>query len=189
MQQLRFSTLALIAAVLVLLGVIQPAFAADRAADRVIVVEPYARAMPPMQTTSAMFLSLKNTDDAAHALVSASSSVARSVELHTHIMEDGMALMRQVEKVDLPANATTSLAPGGFHVMLIGLHAPLVEGQTMTATLSFEDGSTKSIEVPIRGLSYPGKSEAAGGMKCGGGKCGASMGGGMKCGGGKCGSR
>ncbi|MCB1736412.1 MAG: copper chaperone PCu(A)C [Gammaproteobacteria bacterium] len=195
MSQIRFTPLARIALALTMLATISSTFASDAAsedagtvADRIVVLEPYARAMPPMQPTSAMFLSLKNTDGVDHALVAATSDVARSVELHTHIMEDGVARMRQVEKIDLPASATASLAPGGFHVMLIGLHGPLVEGRTMAATLHFEDGSTKAIEVPIRGLSYRGKSEPAGGMKCGTGKCGGSMGG-MKCGGGKCGSR
>ncbi|MCP5230948.1 MAG: copper chaperone PCu(A)C [Zoogloeaceae bacterium] len=187
MQPIRLFSLFIAAVSLLHLTV--PALAADSAADRIEISDAWARAMPPMQPTSAMFLTLKNKDAVEHALIAADSDVARSVELHTHIMEEGVARMRQVERIDIPANGSASLAPGGFHVMLIGLHAPLKEGEALSATLTFEDGSTKTLAVPIRGLSYKGSSETSGGMKCGGGKCGMSKDTGMKCGAGKCGSR
>lgn len=168
--------------VLVVAGV---AAAADTAADKVEISDAWARAMPPMQPTSAMFLTLKNNDSVDHALVAADSDVARSVELHTHIMKDGVARMRQIKKLEIPAGSSASMAPGGHHIMMIGLHAPLKEGETLNAKLTFEDGSSKDIVVPIRGLSYKGKTASPGGMKCGGGKCGKGADGRMRCGGGK----
>ncbi|MCP5142435.1 MAG: copper chaperone PCu(A)C [Chromatiales bacterium] len=188
MRNLRFPALAMVAIVFALIASLSTASAGDRVADKIEVSDVWARAMPPMQPTSAMFLTLKNTASTAHALVSASSDVARTVELHTHLMEDGVARMRQVGKIDIPANGEASLAPGGYHVMLIGLHAPLKEGEVLSATLTFEDGSTKTVEAAIRGLSYKGDGASHGGMKCGAGKCGMSSDGGMKCGGGKCGT-
>jgi copper(I)-binding protein len=65
-------------------------------------------------------------------------------------MTDGKMRMRQVNQIDLPANQTTELKPGGQHVMLIGLNRALVEGETIDLKLNFSDGSSESMEIPIQ---------------------------------------
>ena len=125
---------------------------AQSAAELVGVQDAYVRAVPPGQPNSASFMGLHNSDSQDHALVGAVSPAAKVVELHTHTMKDGMMQMRPVERIDLPAGTTTSLKPGGFHVMLIGLQQPLVPDQTVPLTLMYEDGSKAQVNAPVRKL-------------------------------------
>lgn len=129
---------------------------AATAAESMTIVDPYVRAVPPGQTVSACFMKLKNTSATAHAVVKASSDVSKVVELHTHTHENGMMMMRQVEKMDIPANRETTLQPGGLHIMLIGLHNELKLDQKVSLTLEFEDGSKKEISAPVRKIMMKG---------------------------------
>jgi len=81
--------------------------------------DPYARAVPPGQPNSAVFMSLENRSGADQALVAAESGVSEVVELHTHVAEGGMMRMRRIEKIELPAGQSVTLQPGGLHVMLM----------------------------------------------------------------------
>lgn len=129
-----------------------PLIAVAGAADDVSVVDPYVRAVPPGQPNSAAFMQLHNKSTTRHAIVKAQSPVAKIVELHTHIMEGGMMKMRQVERIEVPAQGSTTLAPGGLHVMLLGLTADLTPDQLVPVTLMFEDGSKTTIQAPVRKL-------------------------------------
>ena len=135
---------------------------AGSAADEVTVSDAYARAVPPGQPNSASFMLLSNGSAAGHAVVAAQSSVSRVTELHTHTMSEGMMKMRQVEKIEIPANGTTKLEPGGLHVMLIGLTQDLKPGDELSLTLTFEDGSSSRILVPVRMLQMMMKQDIGG---------------------------
>ena len=135
---------------------------AGSAADEVTVSDAYARAVPPGQPNSASFMLLSNGSAAGHAVVAAQSSVSRVTELHTHTMSEGMMKMRQVEKIEIPANGTTKLEPGGLHVMLIGLTQDLKPGDELSLTLTFEDGSSSRILVPVRMLQMMMKQDMGG---------------------------
>jgi len=126
-----------------------PVFA-GAAADEVNVIDPWAREVPPVMSTSAGFLSLKNTGSAEHKLVSASSDGAGMVELHTHINNNGVMQMRPVENIPVAAGGTAELKPGGLHIMLMMLKKPLVAGEQLNITLNFEDGSSKQIQAEVR---------------------------------------
>jgi copper(I)-binding protein len=119
--------------------------------------DPYARAVPPGQPNSAVFMSLENRSDQDQALVAAESDVSEIVELHTHVEEGGMMRMRQVEKIEVPAGETVTLKPGGLHVMLIGLQQALEPGQTIDLTLVFEDGSRMPVQAPVRRIEMQHK--------------------------------
>ncbi len=116
---------------------------AGTAAEAVTVSDPYVRAMPPGQPTSLAFMGLTNNSDRDIALTNAEGTVAKTLELHTHTMQDGMLQMRKVEKIDLPAKQTVMLETGGLHVMLIGLNHDLKPGDSISLTLVFNDGSKK----------------------------------------------
>ena len=125
------------------------------AADEVAVEDPWAREVPPVMSTSAGFLTLKNTGSAEHKLVAAHSTAAGMVELHTHINDDGVMRMRQVENIPVAAGSSTKLEPGGYHLMLMMLKNPLVGGEHINITLEFEDGSTKDIKAEVRKHHMP----------------------------------
>ena len=88
--------------------------------------------------TGAGFLAIANRGSTADRLVGATSPIARLVEIHTHIREGDILRMRPVAAVDLPPGGTVTLQPGGFHLMLIGLKEPLIQGQSVPLTLRFE---------------------------------------------------
>ena len=80
----------------------------------------------------------------------ASTDVATRTELHTHLIDaDGVARMRQVQAVDVPADGSVSLQPGGLHIMLIDLKQPLRADQSFPLTLRFEKAGVTQVSVPI----------------------------------------
>jgi copper(I)-binding protein len=120
------------------------------ASDEVAVHDPYVRAVPPGQPNSAAFMILENSGKTDHAVVAAKSDASEVVELHTHVMEEGMMKMRQIPQFDLPAGAKTTLEPGGLHVMLIGLKGDLKAGDTVALTLVFADGTETPLQAPVK---------------------------------------
>ncbi len=120
---------------------------AAMAAD-IAVESPYARATAPGQPNSAVFMQIRNQGEAT-SLVAASSNAAKVVELHTHTNDQGVMRMRQIDAIDLPASSQVELAPGGLHIMLIGLEAPLQVGSQIELTLDFADGSSEQLAVPV----------------------------------------
>ena len=127
-----------------------PLMAAEDAAASVSVTDPYVRAVPPGQKSSAAFMTLRNDSATDHAVVSAESSTAKIVELHTHVKQGGMMRMRRIERIDVPAQDETVLKPGGLHVMLIELNHQLKAGENVSVTLVFQDGSRKELQAPVR---------------------------------------
>ncbi len=134
---------------------------AGTAADAVSVNDPYVRAMPPGQPTSAGFMGITNNSKQDLVLKDAEGSVAKKVELHTHTMKDGMMSMHKVDKIDLPAGKMVMLKPGGLHVMLMGLKQDLKPGDNVSLTLVFSDGSKKQLEVPVRKIQMMMKKQDA----------------------------
>ena len=85
------------------------------------------------------YLTIKNGGDTPDKLLSASAEVAEKAEIHQTEMVDGVMKMRPLtDGVPIPANGTVMLAPNGYHLMLMGLKAPLQKGDTFKASLTFE---------------------------------------------------
>lgn len=126
----------------------QTVFAAQ--ADDISVSNPFAREVPPGAPASASFMTLNNNSSKMINITSAESKVAKIVELHTHTNDNGVMRMRQIPAIKIPANGTTELKPGGLHIMLIGPHKPLKQGQQVEVKLNFEDGSSKSVTMPVK---------------------------------------
>lgn len=110
----------------------------------------YIRAVPPTAAVTAAFMDINNQGNQARAVVSASSAAADAVELHTHTNVDGVMQMRQVKQIDLAANSTTHLKPGGLHIMLIGLKKPLNMDENVLVSLKLDDGSLLELDLPVR---------------------------------------
>lgn len=89
-------------------------------------------------------------------LLGASSPRAASVQVHVTEQSNGVAGMREVETVAVPAGAKVSFAPGGTHLMLMGLDGPLVAGQTLPITLSFERAGPIQVIAKVRRADDPG---------------------------------
>lgn len=119
-------------------------------AATVTVTEPFSRATAPAAKTGAAFMTL-GLDQGDDKLLSVSSPAAEKVELHTHIMENGVAQMRPVDAIALTAGTPVELKPGGLHIMLIGLKAPLKAGDMLPLTLHFEKAGEVAVSVPVKG--------------------------------------
>ena len=135
---------------LVLLAAV-PAHAAD-----LTVENPWARETIAAVPNSAGYMTIKNGGDVPDRLVKAASDVAAKAELHTMAMAGDVAKMRPVDGVDVPAHGKADLAPGGFHVMLIGLKQPLKEGTTFPLTLTFEKAGEVAVEVAVEDIAHGG---------------------------------
>ncbi len=114
------------------------------------------RAVPPVSTTTAAFMVLHNQGDSDLALVDAQSPAAEITELHNHIDVDGVMQMRQVPEIRVPAGGSAKLAPGGLHLMLIDLVAPLHEGDEVEITLVLDSGERMTLAVPVRRIEVMG---------------------------------
>ncbi|MDP2811698.1 MAG: copper chaperone PCu(A)C [Rhodocyclaceae bacterium] len=125
------------------------AFAAG-AADSVTVIDPYVRMAPPNAPATGAFMVLKNGGGKDVKVVKADSPACKAAELHTHLNEGGVMKMRQVPAIEIKAGGEAKLAPGGLHVMLIDMKSPPKEGDKVTITLTFDDGSIKKVEAPVK---------------------------------------
>ncbi|MCW8970600.1 MAG: copper chaperone PCu(A)C [Rhodospirillales bacterium] len=125
-------------------------FASPASAGDIMVKDPWARASAGMARAGAAFMVLMNKSGAADQLVDAKADISAKVELHTHIMEEGVMKMRQVPAIDVPANGMAALQPGGDHVMFMGLNAPLKEGDTFPLTLVFKNAGEVTVDVTVK---------------------------------------
>jgi periplasmic copper chaperone A len=120
------------------------------AADTVSVENPYVRLVPPSAQTTGAFMVIRNNGDKDVKVLKADNPASKVTELHTHLNEGGVMKMRQVPGIDIKAKGEAILQPGGLHVMLIDLKAPLKEGDVVPITLNFDDGSSKKVEAKVQ---------------------------------------
>ncbi len=125
------------------------AAAGDVTKGDLTIHKPWARASIGQAQAAAAYLTVMNKGSLPDRLVAAEGDVANRVELHTHMMQDGVMKMRQVDAIEVAPGEPAVLKPGGLHVMLMGLKAPLVEGKSFPLTLVFEKAGRVEIEVPI----------------------------------------
>ena len=119
------------------------------AADSVTVQDPYVRLAPPNAPATGAFMVIRNGGDKDVKVVSASNPASKVTELHTHLNEGGVMKMRPVPAIEVKAKGEAALKPGGLHVMLIDLKAPMKEGDVVPITLSFDDGSSKQVDAKV----------------------------------------
>ncbi len=102
------------------------------------VVQPWARATASLAKTGAAFLTIKNNGAQADRLIAVKSAVAKKTGLHQSLMEGGLMKMRPAGAIEVPAGGMVMLKPGSYHVMFMGLKAPLKKGTSIALTLVFE---------------------------------------------------
>ena len=108
---------------------------------------------PPMGTglPAAGYLTIVNGGTTADALTGASSPIATSVEIHETMAEDsGMTGMSPVSSLAIPAGATVVLAPGGYHLMLMGLSKVPAVGDTVQITLTFQGAGRIVVQAEVK---------------------------------------
>ena len=117
----------------------EPAIAVEKA---------WARASLPGQASSAAYFTIRNSGGSDRLL--SVSSPAANASLHSASMENGVMRMRPLQSLDIPADSTVMLKPGGAHVMLTNLVQPLTEGMTVPLDLRFEKAGERHVAATVR---------------------------------------
>ncbi len=135
------------------------ALSAAAMAGEISVHDAYARASTMMSVSGAAFMTIENGGAEPDRLVSAASSAAERVELHTHI-QDAQGVMKMVEVeegFEIPAGGSHALARGGDHVMFLGLKHAFEQGEMVPVTLTFEKAGEIEVEIPVDLERGPGQ--------------------------------
>ncbi len=140
-------------AVASVLAVLSSAQARDFRAGDISIDHPWARATAQGQANGAAYMTLDNRG-AEDRLVGAESTAADRVELHTHMDDKGVMRMRRLDSIDLPAGKVTELEPGGLHLMMLELDAPLAVGEKFPLILTFEKAGKVEVEVQVEPVTY-----------------------------------
>lgn len=152
-------SLAMAAAFALVLSIATPASAHEHMkmakAGDLVISDFWARATPPSAKTGAAFMVIKNTGATDDVLIGAASSIAKDTQIHETQMEGGVMKMRHVGKIAIPAGGMATLKPGSFHIMFVGLHKPVKEGDTIALTLTFEKSG--SVELMVKAQKSMGK--------------------------------
>jgi len=145
-----------IAMLLIVLGTIGAAQAHEYGNKGVTVAHPWARATPGGAKVGGAYLEVKAAAGRGDRLIGARTEAARVVELHSHTMEGGVAKMRRVDAIPIRGGASVILKPGGFHLMLADLKAPLKEGDLLKLTLVFEKAGEIEVEATVEPIGATG---------------------------------
>lgn len=122
-------------------------------AKELMVHDAYVRLLPPSSKTTGAFLEIMNHTSKDVKLLKAESDFADKVEIHNHIMKDGMMKMVEVKSIEIKAGKVLAMKPGSYHVMLIGLKKSLKKGQSAKIKLTFDDGTILHAEAQVREIS------------------------------------
>lgn len=109
-----------------------------------------AWARPTTGKTGAAYLDIGNAGAEADRLVAVTSPVAPDAQIHDMQMDGTIMRMRKLDGLDIPAGGHVAIAPGGTHIMLIGLAAPLVEGDRIALHLTFEKAGAMDVMAEVR---------------------------------------
>lgn len=133
------------------------ALAQDTKAGDLVVSQAWSRATPGGAKVAGGYLSIENKGANADRLLGGSSSIAGKLEVHEMSMANGVMSMHPAEGgMAIPAGKTVTLAPGGYHLMIMDLKKPLKQGDSFTATLEFERAGKVEVPFAVQGVGAKG---------------------------------
>jgi len=112
-----------------------------------------ARATAPGQSMSSAYLLIENKGSTPDRLLTVTYSRAKEVQIHEMKMEGDKMMMRQLTSLEIPANGSVELKPGGYHLMMMGVQEPIKEGEQVKMTLQFEKAGKVDLIFPAQSLS------------------------------------
>ncbi|NDH60174.1 MAG: copper chaperone PCu(A)C [Alphaproteobacteria bacterium] len=126
-----------------------PGLAQDYKLGTLEISQPWTRATPATAQSAGGFLTVTNKGTTPDRLIAAQSSVSAKVEVHEMRMDGNVMKMRELEKgLEIAPGATVMLKPGSYHIMFMGLKAPIAKDSMVPVTLVFEKAG--SIEVELK---------------------------------------
>ena len=128
------------------------AMATDHKVGSLAISGPWSRATPEGAQTAIGYMTIKNNGTTTDRLIGGSFDVADTFELHSMVMENGIAKMRELKEVEIKPGQTIEFKPGGSHVMFVNLKHPLSKGEHIKGTLIFEHAGTVQVEYSVEGI-------------------------------------
>ena len=119
-------------------------------AGTLVIRDPWSRPTFEGMPTGVAYLSITNRGRKPDTLIAARSPAAGRVEFHRTTLEGGMAMMRAERSVTVAPGSTVRAEPGGLHLMLVDLKAPLVAGTTVPLVLTFESAGEVTVSLAVR---------------------------------------
>jgi periplasmic copper chaperone A len=119
----------------------------DQSKPAVLVEDAWANATPDGATVAAVYM--KITTRERDVLLSAATTVADHIEMHTNSEQNGMMQMRPLANVPLDSGKPFTFAPSGAHFMLVDLRQPLTAGLRFPMTLEFEHAPAQTVQVQV----------------------------------------
>ena len=133
-------------------------------AGDLVISQAWSRATPGGAKVGGGYLTIENKGTAPDRLIGVSSDAAGKVEVHEMTMSNGVMTMRPLEKgLAIEPGKTVRLAPGGYHLMLMDLKAPLKQGEKLPITLDFEKAGKVQVTLDVQAVGAQGPGPASGG--------------------------
>jgi periplasmic copper chaperone A len=124
-------------------------------AGELTVIEAYApKSLTSTASSASVYVTISNTGP-ADRLMSVSSPSGSMAMIHESKIVDGVATMDMLMALDVPAGGTVKMSPGGLHIMLTDLKAPLKEGDQLNLVFKFEKAGAVDVAIPVTGLKGP----------------------------------
>lgn len=119
-----------------------------------IIQEAWTRVTPPNANIGGAYLTIHNNGETEDRLLSAHSPIAGKVEIHEmKITDDGIMSMRPLlDGIAIESHSTFVMKPGGYHLMLMALKAPIRQGNPVPITLTFQSAGDVSVEFIVMPL-------------------------------------
>jgi copper(I)-binding protein len=113
-------------------------------------IHPHIPQPPATAKSAGGYMAIVNNGAEPDRLIGVETDIAAKAEVHeSKVGADGVGTMEHIPALEIPAGETVSLERGGYHVMLMGLTGPLVEGEMKKATLIFEKAGRVEIEFQV----------------------------------------
>jgi len=135
--------------IVLILAVVVAACGGSSGGSGLILSDAWVRNPAIADQPGAAYLVIQN-NGAADKLLSVTSDIVQTIELHESMMSGNMMQMSPVPNIEVPANGKVELKPGGFHLMLIGLTRPLKVGDKVQLTLNFEKAGRIPVTANVR---------------------------------------
>jgi copper(I)-binding protein len=151
----------LVGPVLMAVIIAGPTRAKEVKAGDLFITQAWSRATPKGAQIAGGYLTIENKGSASDRIVGVSSDIAGKVDVHEMAMNNGVMKMRPLDQgLTIEAGKTVKLAPGGYHLMLMNLRGPLLQGDTVPITLQFEKAGKVTVSLAVQGVGAQGPSSA-----------------------------
>jgi periplasmic copper chaperone A len=128
------------------------AMATDYKAGSIAINNPWSRATPKGAQSAIGYMTIENNGTTPDRLIGGSFEVADGFQLHSMVMENVIAKMRDLSGIDIKPGQTIEFKPGGSHAMFVNLKHPLSKGEHIKGTLIFEHAGTVEIDYSVEGI-------------------------------------